>query len=292
MEPVVLTPGGGETITDRDARWVAIKGAHELVDVTETRYAPGERGPDPHVHHAHADAFYVLEGELAFELGPGGAAQVSAPAQTFVLVPHDLVHTFWNPGPADARFLNIHAPSRRFADSLRLRRDGGDYDGTLYDSFEPPADGGRPVSAAVVRPAGAGDSIAIGASSAVFKAEEGDGDGTFSLTETTLAPGFPGPVPHVHEGLVDSFYVLEGTLTVTLGERTVEASAGSFVFVPPGHTHTFANPGSEQVRMLNLMAPGGFEQYLKELAHSLPADGPPDPAAMAEIASRYDFRPA
>jgi mannose-6-phosphate isomerase-like protein (cupin superfamily) len=234
----------------------------------------------------------VLEGEFAFGLGPGGAEHVSAPAQTLVLIPHDLVHTFWTPGPADARFLNIHAPSRRFAESLRVRRDAGVYDATLYDSFDPPAGGGRPASAAVVRVAGAGDSIAIGPSKAVFKAEGSDGDGTFSLSETTIAPGFPGPVPHVHETLVDSFYVLAGTLTVILGDRNVEADAGAFVFVPPGNVHTFANPGSEEVRVLNLMAPGGFEQYLKELAHSLPADGPPDPLAMAEIASRYDFRPA
>ena len=57
----------------------------------------------------------------------------------------------------------------------------------------------------------------------LFKAEDADGDGTFSLTETTLAPGFPGPVPHRHARMVDSFYVLEGTLTVRLGDREIEA---------------------------------------------------------------------
>jgi hypothetical protein len=46
------------------------------------------------------------------------------------------------------------------------------------------------------------------------------------------------------------------------------------------------------VRMLNLMAPGGLEQYLKELAAALPADRPPDPEQMARIASKYDFEPA
>lgn len=287
----MLGPGEGETITDREARSVVIKAAHALVDVTETRYSPGEAGPDPHIHKAHADAFYVLEGALVFGLGPGGAERVRTQAGTFVLVPAGLVHTFANEGPGDTRFLNIHAPSERFADSLRVRRDGLEYDPALYDSFDPPADGGPGASTAVIRPAGEGDTIALGGSSAVFKAELGDGDGTFSLTETVIAPGFPGPVLHRHETFADSFYVLEGTLTVRVGDATVEAAPGSFVFVPPGTAHTFSNPGAQPVRLLNLMAPGGFEQYLKEVARSLPAGAPPDPAAMAEIASRYDFRP-
>ena len=290
MEPALLQPGGGEVITDREGRSIVIKAAHELLDVTETRYGPGERGPDPHVHRAHADAFYVLEGELVFGLGPAAAERVHAPSGTLVLVPQGLVHSFANEGHGDARFLNIHAPSCGFAESLRIRRDGGDYDGTRFDSFDPPSDGGRPVSDAVVRPRGEGETVALGASEALFKAEGSDAEGTFSLTETTIAPGFPGPVPHLHERLADSFYVLEGMLRVRLGAEEVDAAAGSFAFVPPGNVHTFSNPGTTPTRVLNLMAPGGFEQYLKEAARAMPATGPPDPTVMAEIASRYDFR--
>jgi hypothetical protein len=44
-------------------------------------------------------------------------------------------------------------------------------------------------------------------------------------------------------------------------------------------------------RILNLMAPGGFEQYLKEVARAS-FGGPPDLSLMPEIASRYDFTPA
>ena len=43
--------------------------------------------------------------------------------------------------------------------------------------------------------------------------------------------------------------------------------------------------------MLSLMVPGGFEQYLKNVAYAAPAL-PPDPEVMGEIASRYDFEPA
>jgi hypothetical protein len=44
--------------------------------------------------------------------------------------------------------------------------------------------------------------------------------------------------------------------------------------------------------MLNLMAPGGFEQYLKEVAAAAAPGELPDQATMAAIAPRYDFRPA
>jgi mannose-6-phosphate isomerase-like protein (cupin superfamily) len=291
VSAVLLGAGEGETITDREERWIAIKAAHELVDLTETRYAPGEEGPEPHVHRRHADAFYVLEGELVFRLGPDGR-RVAAPAGTLVLVPENVIHSFANESAADARFLNVHAPSMGFAESLRVRRDGRPYDPADFDSFDAPPDGARSVSDAVVRGPGEGDVLAAGASRALFKAEVSDGEGTFSLTETALEPDFPGPLPHRHERMIDSFYVLEGTLTVRVGGERHEVGPGGYAFVPPGAVHTFANESGETVRMLNIQAPGGLEQYLKELASVMRPGELPDPVVMAELAARYDFVPA
>ena len=267
-----------------------IKAEHELVDVIESRYGPGELGPAPHVHRKHADGFYVLDGEFVFQLGPEGE-RVDARAGTAVLAPAGVVHGFDHEGAADGRLLNFHAPSMGFAESLRARRDPSSYDPARFDTFAPPQDGGRPVSDAVVRRLGEGESITVGGSDVLFKVEAGDGDGTFSLTEFTVPPGFPGPLPHRHERHLDSFYVLAGILRLRVGDETFEALAGSYGFVPPGSVHTFSNPGSRTVRALNLMAPAGFEQYLKEVALVVPPGAPPDPRAMAEIASRYDFHP-
>jgi mannose-6-phosphate isomerase-like protein (cupin superfamily) len=287
MNPVVLGPGEGETISERTERNVRILLGHELADVTWTRYEPGERGPDPHIHKQHADAWYVLEGELVFGVGPGGETLHRAPAGTHVLVPAGVIHTFRNDGDETARFLNIHAPSMGFAESLRASRDGREFH---WDSFDPPEDGGRPVDNVVVRGPGEGEAILGGA--AVFKAQAGDGDSTFSLTEIALPPGFPGPVLHRHERTLDSFYVLDGTLTIRLGEdEEIEAGSGTYGAMPPGTVHSFANRSDGVVRALNLMAPGGFEQYLKEFAAATRPGEPPDPAVMADLASRYDFVP-
>jgi mannose-6-phosphate isomerase-like protein (cupin superfamily) len=63
---------------------------------------------EPHVHAEEDDAFYILEGELTFDLGEG---EVPAPPGTFVLVPPGVGHGFRNDGSVPVRMLNIHAPA-------------------------------------------------------------------------------------------------------------------------------------------------------------------------------------
>ena len=72
----------GSPISDRAERTVRELYRHPLIDVTWSRYEPGERGPDPHVHHRHVDAFYVVEGELAFGLGPAVEPVRAPPARS------------------------------------------------------------------------------------------------------------------------------------------------------------------------------------------------------------------
>lgn len=274
----LLGSGESEAIANTPARELRILSDHDLLNLTWTRHAAGERGAEPHVHLRHTDAFYVLEGEVTFGLGPE-LEKVVATAGTLVLMPPGVVHSFDNDGPSEARFLNVHAPGGGFVDYLRGRGQ--------FDSYDPPEDAGRPASDAVIRRSGEGDRLTMGPSTLLMKAEVSDGDGTFYLGELTLG-AFPGPLLHFHERHLDSFFVLEGTLTLQLGDKPVEAPAGSYAVAPPGAVHTFSNLGDETVRVLNIMAPGGFEQYLKEAATA----GTTDPAELGAIAARYDFRPA
>ena len=143
----------------------------------------------------------------------------------------------------------------------------------------------------IVLRSGEGEHVQLGQSSVVIKAGVETTEGRFALTETTLGPGFPGPKPHLHRDTLDMFFVLEGTLTMQLGEETLDLSAGSFVLVPPGTAHTFSNRTDQQVRLLNMDTPAGLESYLREMADAM-ADDPIDQAAIAEIASRYDIATA
>jgi quercetin dioxygenase-like cupin family protein len=207
----------------------------------------------PHVHRRHTDAFYVLEGELELGLGPE-VTRRTATAGTLAAAPPNVVHTFRNASEATVEFLNIHAPSMGFAEMLRAARDGREEKAEEFDQFDPPADGGRPLSHAVFSGPGEGDSIKIGESSAVLKAKGPDVDGLFSMTETTLAAGFEGPALNRDGALVGIFYVLEGTLFLQFGDEQVEANTGAFGLAL-ADAATFVNRSVRDVRVLNLIAP-------------------------------------
>lgn len=85
----------------------------------------------------------------------------------------------------------------------------------------------------------------------------------FNLALVALEPG-QGVDAHRHAEEDDSFLVLEGTLSVTLGDddQQVEAGPGTFVLVPAGTTHAIRNAGAEDVRFLNVHAPGGFDRRI------------------------------
>ena len=139
----------------------------------------------------------------------------------------------------------------------------------------------------VLRP-GEAESFRIGTTELALLAGADTTDGRLALLQITLQPGTQGPRAHLHRTLVDMFFVLEGALTARLGDDELELGAGSFVAVPPGVVHTFANRSDHVVRFLNLSVPGGFENYLREAA-ALAVEGPPDQELLAKIASRYDF---
>jgi quercetin dioxygenase-like cupin family protein len=144
--------------------------------------------------------------------------------------------------------------------------------------------------AAIAYEPGEGERLSVGGSSVTIKATGEQTAGSLYLGEVVIEPGFPGPPPHIHDRLHDMFYVLEGVLTVRLGDETRELGAGSFVCVPPGTVHTFSNPGDEPVRLLNLNTPAGWENYMRDLAAASAGGETPAPEEIGKIASPYDFR--
>jgi quercetin dioxygenase-like cupin family protein len=69
---------------------------------------------------------------------------------------------------------------------------------------------------------------------------------------------------HVHPDEDDSFYILEGEITFTVGDDEVIAGPGTFVLVPPGVRHGFANRRDTPARILNVHAPAGFDLRIAE----------------------------
>lgn len=247
----LLAAEDGAAISDRPERTVRALFEHPLIDVTWSRYTAGEHGPDPHVHREHVDAFYISEGELRFTVGPN-LEPVHAPAGTFVLVPPNVVHTFDNVSDTTARWLNFHAPSTGFISYLRGERDG-------FDSYDPPAEGGRSGTDATVTLPGAGERFERGNRTLTILGEEVQ----FSAIEIGFDPTFA-VEPHTHTKEVDSFFVLEGEVEFTLESGIVRAGRGTWLSAPPGARHGFRNPSQNPATVLNLHAPDvGFAQGIR-----------------------------
>ncbi len=102
-----------------------------------------------------------------------------------------------------------------------------------------------------------------------FLATGEDTQGQFALIEAVARKGNV-PPPHIHHREEETFYVLEGEMTVSVGDRTVKATAGTMVIVPRHTVHSFV-VDSEQVRVLNLLTPAGLEGWFKEFSVPAPA---------------------
>jgi mannose-6-phosphate isomerase-like protein (cupin superfamily) len=248
-----------ETISDQPKRNVVLLAEHEDITITWSRFSPGERGPDLHVHHEHTDAFHVLDGELTFELGPK-AESVRVGAGGFVAVPPYVAHSFVNASAGDARWLNLHAPDMGFADFLRTLRAGTP---GQWDSFDVPADGGLSAGAAVVCGPGEGERLLTGARVVVLKGVLPD----LCVAEWQLDGPYEGPPLHHHDRQVDSFYVVEGELELTIADVVDTVVAGTLASVPRGVRHTFNHRREGSSRVLNVHAPdAGFADVLRRMA--------------------------
>ncbi len=132
--------------------------------------------------------------------------------------------------------------------------------------------GRRPV---VLGP-GEGRRYDLGRGAAIFKADDTETAHRYSISEWWLDPHTKGPGPHSHSE-DDVFYVFAGTMSVMVDGEWVEAPAGSFVLVPGDVTHDFENRTSERAGMLNVSAPGDFEERMPDIAQWF-RDRPPGDA--------------
>ena len=113
-----------------------------------------------------------------------------------------------------------------------------------------------------------------------------DTGGGFSLVEHPIAPRTLAAPLHRHSREDEYSYVLEGRMGALLGDDVVYGEVGDLIVKPRGQWHTFWNAGDTPCRILEIIAPGGFEDYFDELVDALKA-GPPSPELMADLQARY-----
>ena len=97
---------------------------------------------------------------------------------------------------------------------------------------------------------------------AELKATAADTGGQMTIVEVTAPSGLEAPL-HVHHRDDEAFWILEGDATIEVGETTIEAHAGDYVFAPRDIPHRYT-VGEAGCRMLFILVPGGIENVIRE----------------------------
>ena len=119
-----------------------------------------------------------------------------------------------------------------------------------------------------------------------------DGDetgGGFSLVEHPMPPRALAAPLHLHTREDEYSFVIEGRMGALLGDEVLEAGPGDLVFKPRDQWHTFWNAGDEPCRILEIIAPAGFERFFEELV-DMGGAANADPEALGGLSQRYGLQ--
>ena len=146
---------------------------------------------------------------------------------------------------------------------------------------------------AVLVPPGEGRAVWFTTNRITIKATAKDTGGAFGLWESLVPPG-SSPALHVHHREEETFWVLEGRLTIRCGDETFSAGAGSMAVLPRNVPHTFVAEGDTPAHLLTLATPGGIEGYFIAAGRPAENDGlppaePPDIERIQRFSSDFDF---
>jgi quercetin dioxygenase-like cupin family protein len=127
----------------------------------------------------------------------------------------------------------------------------------------------------------------------VWRALDAETGGAYSLCEVQGRAGFGAPM-HLHDQEDEGFYVVDGLVTLVLGEEEIQLSKGGFGLAPRRIRHGFRLDSGEAT-MLLLFTPGtAHEAMFAEMGEPAqtrtippPPDGPPDLERLAAIAGRH-----
>jgi quercetin dioxygenase-like cupin family protein len=282
----------GEQITGDGEMDVALLADLEQLAVADIRSRPycGDT-PPAHTHHGHAEAFYVLDGELELRLEDG---ERRVGPDTWVFVPPGIVHTIVVTGEERAHLLDLHLPGSGYGDFVRGLHAARSEDDlravrAAFDQQPAPDYGGVDPGLVVLRRTGGDEGETIGGRSPDRRATLLVDADELTVTEFAYGPGERGAEPHVHRHHADGFLVVEGEFTFTFRDGPLAISEGTLVLFPPGVVHGFDNDSTAAARCFNFHMPSsGFAEYLRGRNPDFdqldpPEDGGVDPAAVVAV---------
>jgi quercetin dioxygenase-like cupin family protein len=115
-------------------------------------------------------------------------------------------------------------------------------------------------------------------------------DGALALLDERGRRGDMPPL-HVHRRDDETFYVVEGEVTLFVADEQIVLGAGQAAFAPRDVPHAY-RVESEEARWLVINTPAGFDAFVREVSEPAPADELPpaerasDPAVLAQAAAK------
>ena len=236
------------------------------VAVVRNTVPAGWAGPPLH-HHAFDEAFYVLDGELTFQVAD---RRVTAGPGALAFAPRDVVHTLANHGDTAATYLLVITPGgfENYFDELAGQPTGKPYPETTVVGGVLDA---RAPDGTVDAPAGPIRVLLHG----------GESGGAVGIVDNDIGAGSLGPHLHTHD-FDEAFCVLDGALTFQVGDALVPVGAGEVAFAPRTVPHTFSNRDGDPARFLIVITDAGFERHFARIAANR-ADAEPPAWALGPV---------
>jgi len=144
---------------------------------------------------------------------------------------------------------------------------------------------------AVVSPGAEGKRYSFDGYDIIFKSPNESATEAWTAIDYTMPAHREGPPLHYLRDLIESFYVISGQVWMRVGDEEVNAGPGSYVWVPAGMPHTFANRSDAPAHFLGHASGPRHKDFLCELLDLAIAEKawpPADPKRIIELGARYD----
>ncbi len=229
----------------------------DRVSAIEITVPAGWGGPPLH-HHDFDEAFYVLAGQLTFQVG--GALGTAGPG-ALAFAPRGVHHTLANLSDGEARYLLVCTPGgfeRRFDPDP-----AGPYPETVFVGPQIDPAGDRVTELAIPE----------GRPKVLLRSERSNAQ--VSIIDSIVPAGAKGPYLHTHD-FDEAFYMADGELTFQVEDELISAREGELAFAPGGVPHTFTNRTAEPARFVLVCTPAGFERHFARIAAERAGVEPPE----------------
>ena len=233
---------------------------------------PPGGGPPQHIHYTESESFYVLEGNLTVQQGE---QSVVATPGTYVYLPKDRPHSFRNLGTTTARMLSLVVPAgleetfteagqpvtdksapipspttEGLARLEEVSHEGRSRGEIVLPGMQLPSTQGLPDYLLVPPDVPGRESVSIAGNHYSSLATHKETGGEYSLFNISIAPQARSGLLQSNDQEANSFYILDGDLLLKVGEKTIHATPGTFVYLPEGTPYAYKNLGTMPVKTL------------------------------------------